>query len=381
MRILIDARLYGLENSGIGRYLINLVKELIRLDTVNDYTIILRNKYFNELKLPKNWKKVLADFQHYTFIEQLKLPGIIRLEKPDVVHFPHFNVPIFFESKSIVTIHDMTMHKQGIGATNLPLLFYLFKRLPYKFVFRQAVVNSQKIIVPSNAVKDEIIKIYKVNPDKINVTYEGIDEKYAIAKKTNSEMEILAKYKLIGKNYFLYVGNAYPHKNLESAIRAIVDLNSKKDKECIFVIAGTKDKFKRNLRSVVFRNNAKKFIRFIGFVSDEDLRVVYKHSLAFIYPSLSEGFGLQGLEAIASKTILIASDIPVFREIYGSHAFYFNPENVKSISLAMRGVLNMKKEDRLKYSATAQEFIKKYSWREMAKKTIKVYSEVEEGSV
>ena len=96
MKILIDARLYGLENAGVGRYLMNLVEEIIKLRNKERFVILLRKKYFNELNLPEGWKKVLADFGHYTFSEQFKLPQIISKENPDLTHFPHFNIPIFY---------------------------------------------------------------------------------------------------------------------------------------------------------------------------------------------------------------------------------------------------------------------------------------------
>ena len=130
MRILIDARLYGLENAGLGRYLINLIQELGKIDIKNEYVLLLRKKYFNSLNLSANWKKVLADFPHYGFAEQLKLPALISNLHPDVVHFPHFNAPIFYKGNYVVTIHDMLMHKSvGLAATTLPAPLYFLKRL------------------------------------------------------------------------------------------------------------------------------------------------------------------------------------------------------------------------------------------------------------
>jgi hypothetical protein len=173
MKILLDARLYGLENAGLGRYLINLINELAGLDRKNEYAILLRKKYFDELTLPPNWKKILADFRHYSLEEQFKLSGLIKKESPDLVHFPHFNVPLFYRGRYIVTIHDMLMHKfAGLSATTLPAAFYFFKQMVYKIVFRKAVLGSVKIIVPSGAVKDEIVSHYRINPEKIAVIYE-----------------------------------------------------------------------------------------------------------------------------------------------------------------------------------------------------------------
>jgi hypothetical protein len=173
MRILIDGRLYGLENAGLGRYVMNLVMELSKLDTKNKYIVFLRKKYFDKLVLPANWKKVLADFRHYSFAEQFKLPKIIRNENPDLTHFPHFNVPVLYRGKYVVTIHDLLMHKQvGRDATTLPMFFYAIKRLAYRLVFDTAINKSISIIVPSQAIKKEIMGFYKISADKIHVTYE-----------------------------------------------------------------------------------------------------------------------------------------------------------------------------------------------------------------
>lgn len=173
MKILIDARLYGLENAGLGRYTINLLSELSKIDSKNQYIVLLRKKYFDELTFPDNWKKVLADIRHYSFAEQVLIPGIIKKENPDMVHFVHFNTPFFYRGKFIVTIHDMLMHKfAGLSATTLPAPLYLIKQILYKIVFKKAILASRKIIVPSQAVKKEILEYFKVDEGKIEVIYE-----------------------------------------------------------------------------------------------------------------------------------------------------------------------------------------------------------------
>lgn len=175
MRIVIDARLYGLENAGLGRYTINLINELQKIDNDNEYFVLLKKRYFNQLNLASNWKKIQVDINHYSLNEQIKLPKIIKGLKPDLVHFLHFNVPVFYRGKFIVTIHDLLMHKQkGLEATTLTPSRYFLKRLGYKFVFGNAVKKSVKIIVPSQAVKDEVCYYYKLNTQKVVVAYEGI---------------------------------------------------------------------------------------------------------------------------------------------------------------------------------------------------------------
>lgn len=372
-KILIDARMYGLEHAGIGRYILNLIDELTVIAKEDMFVILLRKKYFDELKLPNNWEKIKADFRHYSLTEQIKLPSIIYSQKADIVHFPHFNIPVFWGGKFIVTIHDMTMHSQGINSTTLPLPIYLLKRIPYRFVFSRAVSRSKTIITPSESVKKQIAKYFSIDAKKILVTYEGYKSDFIADKEQSRELDILSKFKIVNDDYFFYVGNAYPHKNLGRVIAAVMDLNKNKNVRAKFVIAGSRNEFTNRLEKQIEELNAQNFVKLLGFVSDEELRVLYKYSLGFVYPSLSEGFGLQGLEAIASGTIVIASNIPIFREIYQSHAFYFDPLSVASISSTLFSVLGMKQADKYKYQGSAREFIKKYSWRKMAEETLDVY--------
>lgn len=368
--IAIDARFWGLENAGIGRYVMNLVKEIIKIDKENKYYILLREKYYNELSFPSNFEKVRSDLRHYGAKEQISLVKTLNSLSPDLVHFPHFNVPILYKGKFVVTIHDMLMHKnKGRQATTLPMYKYFVKRLGYKLVFKNSVLNSSQIIVPSMTVAQDLLKNYKINKSKLFVTYEGVDDKFA--KKKN--IKVLSKYS-ITKPYFIYAGNGYPHKNLDRAIEAFESLN-KKEQKATLVIVSARDVFQKRLESRVRRQNARKSVKFLGFIPDHDLPALYAFSEGYLFPSLSEGFGLPGIEAMASGTLVLASDIPVFKEIYKDNAIYFNPYDFSSIRKSIADVLEMKPAVRKKMVVKSQKFVKKYTWDNMAKKTLEVYKE------
>lgn len=370
MKILIDARLYGLENAGLGRYVMNLVDNLLKIDRRNSYTVLLGKKYFNRLNFRPKWNKVLADFTHYGLAEQIKLPRIISELKPDIVHFPHFNVPFFYSGNFVVTIHDILMHKnKGLRATTLPAPEYYFKRLGYKMVFRHAVTKALKIIVPSNFVKKELVRFYRVNPAKIIVTYEGFDAKISGGE---SPEKVLGRYNLRAP-FFIYAGNAYPHKNLERLVEAILQLNQKRDEKVLLAIASARSIFTERLEKMVKKFGAGSYVRLLGFIPDADLGILYQYSLGFAFPSLSEGFGLPGLEAVSCGTLLLASDIPVFEEVYKTNAVYFNPYDFTSIEKAMQEVLEMDGGARRERIEKAKEFAKRYSWDKMARETLKVY--------
>ncbi|MBI2103661.1 glycosyltransferase family 4 protein [Candidatus Woesebacteria bacterium] len=371
MKILIDARLYGLENAGLGRYVMNLTRELVKLDHTNQYIVLLRKKYFNQLNYPENFQKVEADYRHYSLEEQISLPRLIKKLEPDLVHFPHFNVPFTFSGKFVVTIHDMVMHWQrGREATTQPLPVYFAKRLGYKAIFKHAVEKSSKIIVPSKAVKSEVAQYYKVDQEKIGVVYEGVEK---MPMKTKNDKSLIQKFGL-NEKYFIYTGNAYPHKNLERAIEAIVRLNQHSRVD--FAIVCSRSIFTKRLAKIIGKKRASGFVKLLGFVPDDELAVLYKHSVGFVYPSLYEGFGLPALEAISAGSVALVSDIPVFREIYEENALYFDPYRVEQILSAMVKILSMGQKEREKFINRGQRFIKRYSWSKMAKETVKIYKKV-----
>jgi glycosyltransferase involved in cell wall biosynthesis len=372
MRVLIDSRLYGLENAGLGRYVMNLIRELQNIDKQNEYILILRKKYYESLKLQNNFKKILGDVRHYSLLEQIKILRTINKENLDLVHFPHFNLPLAYKGKFVVTIHDMLMHRQkNKDSTTLPSYLYHFKRIGYKKIFNKAIFESDRIIVPSKSIKNEITEYYKIPGDKVVITYEGIDGN--IKPVTNGEY-IFKKYS-IDAPFFIYAGNAYPHKNLKRAIEAVSGINNKYDRKILFLIASSRNVFVERL-SRLLDDESKSFIKILGFVPDSELAFLYKNSLGFVYPSLSEGFGLPGLEAMSVGTLALVSDIPVFREIYQKAAFYFNPYDFSSIQKTMEDVYELDLKKRKLMIERGKEFVNQYSWRKMAQQTLSVYLEV-----
>ncbi|MEK7112079.1 MAG: glycosyltransferase family 1 protein [Patescibacteria group bacterium] len=369
MKILIDARLYGLENTGIGRYTMGLVDSLSKVDKKNQYLLLLREKYYRELKLPKNWKKVLCEIKHYSLSEQIKLPRIIKKYSPYLTHFVHFNVPVSFRGKFVVTIHDLLMHRQkGLEATTLPPYAYLAKRLGYKFVFRNAVLNARKIITPSHAVKNEIISYYKSSQEKLAVIYEGVTP-LKIGEDTG---KVLSKYALKG-NYFIYTGNAYPHKNLERLIRAFMSLNKDSNEKYSLAIVCSRDFFTKKLEKTIGKMKAGESIKLLGFVPDSELGTLYKNALAFVSPSLSEGFGLPGLEAMLAGTPALVSDIAVFREVYKDNSIYFDPYSSSLIEKGLREVISLDPTKREEIIRKGEKFARSYSWDKMGRETLKIY--------
>lgn len=175
------------------------------------------------------------------------------------------------------------------------------------------------------------------------------------------------------KKYFIYVGNAYPHKNLGRLIEAIVLLNKEVDSEIGLKIVSSRNIFTQRLQKIINTLNASKYVTLLGSVPDTDLDNLYKNSVGFVFPSFSEGFGLPGIEAMRNNTLVLASDIPVFREVYKDNAMYFNPLDFTSIEKAMKNSLEINITERDEIISKAKEFVNRYSWTKMAKETLKLY--------
>lgn len=368
LRIVIDGRMY--RESGIGRYIRSLIKNLQNLDTDSQYFILLMRVDYNGLDLRNNFNKVLADFKWYSLNEQLRLHSLLNQLKPDLVHFPHFNVPIIFGGKYVVTIHDLIhQHFQMGRATTHDPITYKIKQLGYRAVFKTAITKSAKILVPSNFVKDLLTSDWRLDAQKIQVTYEGVDDKLLTITKVLSKEKykrILVKFN-IKHPYIFYVGNAHPHKNLEGLIKAFLELKKNHD-NLTLVLSGGDHYFWQRLK----RENQQKGINFTGFVSDEELVALYKGAEMFVQPSFEEGFGIPLLEAMACETAVVSSNAASLPEVGGDACLYFDPRDSADMVDKIDQVL---KSEKLRRDLVKRGQIryKQFSWKKLAQQTLEVY--------
>ena len=229
MRIGIDARFYGAGSKGLGRYTQKLIENLEKISNGgDDFFVFLRKENWDEYQSKNtHFQKVLADYSWYSFIEQWKMPKLLNSYNLDLVHFPHFNVPLGYRKSFVVTIHDLILlHYPTIKATTLNPFFYWLKFLVYKIVINSAIKRAKYIFAVSKFTKKDILQNYSVQEDKISVTYEAANNFCVLSSK--KEIEILENYGII-KPYLLYVGNAYPHKNLANLISSFQDVLQEKN--------------------------------------------------------------------------------------------------------------------------------------------------------
>lgn len=355
MRIGIDGRLWY--ENGVGRYIRNLVLGLEKIKADHEFTIFLNTKSFNEIEFKnKNFRKVKADIPWHTLREQVNFKRILDRENLDLVHFPYFSYPILYSKPFVVTIHDLIIDHFPTGhASSLPLPFYKLKRMAYKKITKNSAKKALSIIVPSNATKKDLIDLYKADQKRLKVIYEGFDK--LISKKE--------KMDLVSKNYILYVGNAFPHKNLGKLIKAYKKLSEKYNLDLVCI--GRKDFFYEKLESNPYRG-----LYFLHNVDDSALFEYYTNAKCLVFPTLMEGFGLPLLEAMSLSCPVVCSKIPALQEIGGDACLYFDPNDYEDIFLKIEKII----KDEKKRQEMTQEGIlqsRKFSWEKCASETLKLY--------
>lgn len=365
MHIAIDARMYGTAQRGIGRYLVKLITHLEQIDLKNKYAIFLRHANFDEYQPTNpNFKKALWDIPWYGLREQLTISYLLRTNA-DLVHFPHWNVPLLFRQPFVVTIHDLELFSSNRTRENSTRgrFMYWFKFQAFKLIFRHAVLASRAIIVPSNFVREQLLDWYPQVRKKVKVIYEAPTIVYSSQSTVHSQLKQTVNCEPMTDHFVLYVGAAYPHKNLERLLEAWQIIHREMPSYKL-VLVGREDFFWKKLKSTSYVLCPTSSIVFYGSASDEELTSLYKNAALLVQPSLEEGFSLSPLEALSFGCACAVSDIPVHREIHGNAVRYFDPLSISAI------VETVKKALTIPYQAPLP---REYSWRSHAQETHLIY--------
>ncbi len=360
-RIGIDARLYF--QTGVGVYTRNFLHFLEEIEEKNlqFYVYILEKDSDNIHFSNKNFVKREIPYYWHSFSEQVGFLNVLNQDKLDLMHFTYFSHPVFYKQKFIATIHDTTplVFKTGRASAKNRLIYELKYRV-FKYVLASQIKNADAIITPSIAVKNELIDFYgKQFENKINPIYEGIN--YELIDGAENTM----LKKRFDSPFFLYVGNFYPHKNVEKLIEAFSKLKTATK----LILVGPQDFFAKRLGQLVDKLSLKNRIVFYHNSEVSDLIFFYKNAEALIHPSLSEGFGLPLVEAAYFNLPIIASDIPVFHELLDGNYQKLDPKNVKDITNKINEFLKTKKV------VDYKKLLKKYSFKKMTRDTLRVYLE------
>jgi glycosyltransferase involved in cell wall biosynthesis len=366
MRVAIDTR--KIHDFGIGTYIRNLLRQLARIDRDTEYVLLSREADLGiAAQLGPNFRSVREPSPNYSVREQIHVPWVLRRERPDVYHAPHYILPAAVRCRSVVTIHDC-----------IHLMFpqYLPNKVAYAYARTSmwaAARRSDRILTVSEASKRDILHLFNVKPEKIVVVHNAIDEHFSATPSEEHVARIRERYQLDHK-FVLYVGNIKPHKNLVRLIEAFSQLRRTHDDLKLLIIGDEISKLPA-LRRAVHSHKLHKYVRFLGYLKDDTLTVLYRLASVFVFPSLYEGFGLPPLEAMASGTPVVTSNVSSMPEVTGDAAVLVDPYDVESIEDGMRRVI----DDPVLAQTLRERGLKRareFSWAHSVEKTQRVYCEV-----
>ena len=369
MKIAIDARKW--RDFGIGTYVRNLVRHLARLDHETTYFVFCDRADEATLRdLAENFVPVVDDSPGYSLAEHISIPLKLRRLEVSLFHSPHYVLPLFCPTRSVVTIHDC-----------IHLLFpqYLPSRMAYfyaRFMLGSAIRRSALVLTVSEASRRDILGFYpKTDPDRVQVVPNAIDP-YLLEDPGEDEMRrVRERYQVRGR-FVLYAGNIKPHKNLERLIAAFGLLKQRPGHEDLkLIIIGDEVTRYGSLRRGVEEAGVRQDVRFFGFVPDRTLASLYRMASVFAFPSLYEGFGLPPLEAMSCGTPVVTSRISSLPEVVGDAAVLVDPYSVRDIALGVERALD---DEALRAELVARGLARarRFSWDRSVEATHSAYMKV-----
>lgn len=358
-KIVIDARESG---TSTGRYVDKLIEHLHKQKP--EHSVILlahaeRTEYLSNIA--PGFVILQTPFKEFTFSEQIGFLRQIRGLDADLVHFTMVQQPIMYTGNVVTTMHDLVTVRFR-NPTKNPVVFFIKQRI-YAWVNRRAAHKSIAVITPTQYVKDDIVKFAHIKPDKVFVTYEAADQMPAGSEPVPG---------LENTPFIMYIGRPTPHKNLGRLIEAhqklLVDHPDLK-----LVLVGKIDG-NYLLHKARIEKEGLQGVLFTDFVSDAQLRWLFEHCGTYVFPSLSEGFGLPALEAMMHGAPVASSNATCLPEVYGDAANYFDPLNVTEMAAKIGEILDdpILRED-LVEKGKAQAAT--YSWERLAKQTLAIYEQ------
>ncbi len=371
MKIGIDARFYGPRTGGggIGRYVAELVTHLQQIDAENSYTLFLRKENFHEcvIKNPR-FSKRLVDVPWYSIAEQRVLPREVAAAKVQLMHYPHWNVPIFTRVPFVVTIHDLILVEDPLSAraTTKSAFVHGVKYVGFRTVLENAIHRAKHIIAVSDYTKQSVLRHFRVKSANVTVIHNGVTPP---RDTSGAHLVGFGVY----EPYVLCVGNAYPHKNLHAVVDAFAVFRSgHPDVQLVF--AGRRDVFSKRLEAHAEKLGIPSHsIRFVDTPSDDTLAGLYRHAMLFVWPSRIEGFGIPPLEAMTYGAPVAASNTTSMPEILGNYATYFDPDDVDALVAIMHRARSGQLVNN-DHRALAKHHAEGFSWERTARETQKIYT-------
>lgn len=373
VKIAIDVR--RMTEFGIGTYIRNVVRNLGRLDRDNTYFLIGSPARTQEIDpLPPNFRIITLTPPERSVQGYREFRAMVKSLGCDLVHIPNlFSIPRALPCPYVMTVHDMLEHMSRAREQT-----GFWRSLHFQLT-RRVLAGATRIFAVSNFTKTEIEKLFEISPDRIEVVYNAIDERFLHGHATAAEREFIAQRYQVRYPFLLYAGRISPHKNVVRMIEAFSALKTELERSRAYpdlklIIIGDDLSGNPDLRRTVIRSGVQNDVRFLGFVPIDVLRIFYDEAKVFVFPSLYEGFGLPPLEAMAHGTPVVTSNVSSLPEVVGRAAVLVNPENVFEVMRALHRVLiDASLRERLRERGYQQ--VAKFSWETSVRRIMEAYGE------
>ena len=368
MKIAIDARMMGAGQSrGIGRYIEELVRALLKISANEQYILLVKNTQVSPFLNHPRVEHVQADISWYGWKEQLQMPRVLDALSVDLLHIPHWNVPLLTaligRLPYVVTIHDLIlMHQASQKSTNITTrhpLYARLKRVGYRLTLAQTIRRARAVLVPTQFVARDV-KAYFPHVET-TVTSEGV---------TRFDTQSLSSARPMKEPFLLYVGSAYPHKRLDLLLEVWPRIQ-RVHPEMKLVIAGRLDAFMQCVQADAMKMG-QSGIEFPGHLTDVELASYLQTAAAFIFPSSDEGMGLPPLEALSMSCPVVASDASCLPEVLTRPGVsFFRNGDADDIIRAIEHALSEK--ERTDAQESAASIALEFSWEKTAASTLAAY--------
>lgn len=370
MRVLVDARTVGREFSGVGNYVLELVRAFGRLDDDAEFHVVVRDPTaLRDEPLDARFRFVETSVSHENhpagdFWEEIVLPRIARDRRIDVVHGPAFHVPTRrMRAAVVVTVHDLVAFQYP---ETIPWKYGVYMR----WLIRRVVRASSRVITDSTSVGQSLREILDADESRVDVVPLGVSPRFrAIGPEESDEtMRRLG----IPRPYVLFVGNLEPRKNLPGLLRAFRHVRAAYGPGIHLVVAGKLAWKSGPLRRELAAAEIADSVHVTGYVAPADLPALYAGAEVFAFPSFWEGFGLPVLEAMACGTPVVAAGVASIPEVCGGAAVLVDPHSTESIAGGILDVLG-DPDRRRELVALGRERAAELSWDRTARETMRVY--------
>ncbi|MGA8811520.1 MAG: glycosyltransferase family 1 protein [Candidatus Sulfotelmatobacter sp.] len=354
--------------TGVENVALNLITQLGRMDGEDEYVVYADTRNVPWLSnvpgririvdVRLSCRRSLWTWEHLFFLTSR------RPKEVDVVHFPIGGGVVAYHGKFVLTIHDIKHYSNRE-------LVKLRRHLLWRLWLKANLHRAAKIITVSEQVKRDILREFPVCADSIRVIPNGVDQRF---RPTAGTQVFRAKYRF-PERYVLFVGQTQTNKNIRRAIDAITVVRKKYGLDHQFIVAGMPSEDDARLKKYVDSNNLRDTVRFIGYVDDNDLPELYANAELFLFPSLTEGFGIPPLEAMGCGVPVVAAHASCLPEVLGDAAIWVNPLSVASIAEGVATAL-LDKKARSMAIAKGLSRVKQFTWEKMAFETVNVYRKV-----